>query len=445
MKLQSLVAVRSYRADILGSILFKGFAIVCSFILIPVMLKYLGPETFGVWIAIFSIVSWVIFFDLGFASGLRNKLSETLSRGDFRESSILISTAYGAMAILSFSLYMVFVFLNFFISWQDVFNTTVASSTELAFTMAIMVLLFLVNFTLMIILQVLHACQKTSVTVVHQFLSNFLALIVILAVRFLIEPSLMVICVAYGGSQILATLIISVAFFRKNNHILPGISLFHRDRIKSIASLGGQFFIIQLAVLVIFGTDKIIIVNLFGPEDLTGYELIFKIFSSILIVNTLFLAPLWSRYTHAAEANDLPWMRKALLQSNVVGGAMLFPIVLLCCFGAEIIDFWAGYNIDGSAKLLIPIAIFVILRVWTDIYAYFLNGVGVIKGQMWLAVLQAVVNIPLSIWLGKQYGVAGVVYGSVLTLSLSGVVLPCSVFLYFKKVERLRRDISIGA
>ncbi|MFA7942779.1 lipopolysaccharide biosynthesis protein [Pseudomonas brenneri] len=431
MKLQQNAKL-NYAKEIWGSLFFKMLAIVCSFLLLPLMLRYLGGDQFGVWVAIFSVVSWVIFFDLGFGSGLRNKLSESLSRNDLIESSVLISTAYGAMAVLSFLLCSIFLVVNFFIDWQGVFNTHVASLSELRWSMAIIVVLFLVNFSLLIVLQVLHASKKTSLTVAHQFLANFIALIAILVLKIFIAPSLLVICLTYGLSQVLTTLLVSILFYRNAPNLMPRFRLFDLDRVRGIATLGGQFFIIQLAVLVIFSTDKIIVIKLFGPASLTEYELVFKAYSIILIMNTLFLAPLWSRYTHAAANHDYKWMSKTLGKSHWVCAVLFFPALILCLFGHDIIFLWAGYNIDASFNLLVAMFIFILLRVWSDIYAYFLNGVGMLKVQMWLAVFQAIINIPLSVTLGKMYGVSGVVYGSVATLSVSAILLPICAYHYLK-------------
>ncbi len=427
--------VNLYLLDMWGSLFFKVLAIACSFILLPLMLHYLGGDKFGVWVAIFSVVSWVVFFDLGFGSGLRNKLSESLSNGDFEESSILVSTAYGSMGMLSLFLYAAFLSVNFFIDWQGVFSTDVVPRYELQWSMAIMVFLFLLNFTLLIILQVLHASKKTFLTVAHQFLANFVALLAVLLANALVAPSLFVICVVYGVSQVFTTILISFVFYRKNLKLMPRCKLFKLDRVKAIASLGGQFFIIQLAVLVIFSTDKIIIIKLFGPAALTEYELVFKAYSAILIMSTLFLAPLWSRYTHAAAAKDYSWMSTTLRRSHWVCALLFVPSMILCFFGHEIIFLWAGYYLDPGFNLLVAMSVFVLLRVWSDIYAYFLNGVGVLKVQMWLAVVQAVINIPLSVTIARIYGVPGVIYGSILTVSLSAILLPICVYWYFKSTE----------
>lgn len=426
-----------YAIEIWGALLFKVLAVSCSFIMLPLMLNYLGGAKFGVWVAVFSIVSWVIFFDLGFGSGLRNKLSESLSREDKTESAILISTAYGAMSGLSLVLYLLFLIANYFLDWQSLFSTTDIPLTELQWAMAIAFFLFLVNFTLLIVLQVIHASKKTFITVAHQFLANFIALLSVFFISLFLLPSLKVICFAYGVSQVVTTLLVSVFFYRSNPELRPRLGLFRRDRVKSIAALGGQFFIIQLAVLVLFSTDKIIVIKLFGPTFLAEYELVFKAYSVILIMNTLFLAPLWSRYTHAAASKDYPWMRTALGKSHWVFAVLIVPALMLCVFGHDIILLWSGYSIDSNFDLLVAMLIFVLLRVWTDVYAYFLNGVGVLKLQMWLAVIQAVINIPLSVALGRVYGMPGVVYGSVLTLSLSAILLPICVYWYLGKVHKL--------
>lgn len=437
MKLLRRRKINLYLLDIWGSLFFKVLAIACSFILLPMMLHYLGGATFGVWVAIFSVVSWVVFFDLGFGSGLRNKLSESLSKGDLQESSILISTAYGSMGLLSLFLYALFICANFFIDWQAVFSTNVVSQYELQWSMAVLAFLFLLNFTLLIVLQVLHASKKTFLTVAHQFLANFFALVAVFLAKTLIAPSLFVICLLYGISQVVTTVYISFIFYRKNFSLVPNLRSFSVNRIKLIAFLGGQFFIIQLAVLVIFSTDKIIIIKLFGPAALTEYELIFKAYSAILIISTLFLTPLWSRYTHAAAEEDYSWMRGALRRSHWVCAILFIPSMILYFFGADIVFLWAGYRIESGSSLFLAMSIFVLVRVWSDIYAYFLNGVGVLKVQMWLAVVQAVINIPLSVAVAKIYGVSGVIYGSTLTLSLSAILLPLCVYWYLKNKKNL--------
>jgi O-antigen/teichoic acid export membrane protein len=46
---------------------------------------------------------------------------------------------------------------------------------------------------------------------------------------------------------------------------------------------------------------------------------------------------------------------------------------------------------------------------WQTIYVFFLNGIGKIKLQMILVSISALINIPLSIFLGRKFGLSGVI------------------------------------
>jgi O-antigen/teichoic acid export membrane protein len=51
-----------------------------------------------------------------------------------------------------------------------------------------------------------------------------------------------------------------------------------------------------------------------------------------------------------------------------------------------------------------------------------LNGIGKIKLQLYLGIIGSIVNIPLSVFLGKQIGVAGVTLSNVILFIVMGVV-----------------------
>lgn len=45
--------------------IYKILSMCLSYISIPLFLKYLGQQDYGLWMTIFSIVSWIYTFDLG--------------------------------------------------------------------------------------------------------------------------------------------------------------------------------------------------------------------------------------------------------------------------------------------------------------------------------------------------------------------------------------------
>jgi O-antigen/teichoic acid export membrane protein len=71
-------------------------------------------------------------------------------------------------------------------------------------------------------------------------------------------------------------------------------------------------------------------------------------------------------------------------------------------------------------------AVFVLIRVFGDIYMTFLNGIGKIKLQMWLYVFGALINIPLSIYFINylNLGSAGVILATCISLLGLAVAMP---------------------
>lgn len=94
---------RSVKAkrNIFTTFIFKGCSIAISLVLVPLTIHYVNPTQYGVWLTLSSIVGWFGFFDIGFGHGLRNKLTESISKGQYKLSRIYISTTYAILCILS--------------------------------------------------------------------------------------------------------------------------------------------------------------------------------------------------------------------------------------------------------------------------------------------------------------------------------------------------------
>ena len=57
--IRSKVAIK----NILLSGFVKGLNIAVSFLTVPLSLKYLSQEVYGVWLTIYSIMTWLMYFD----------------------------------------------------------------------------------------------------------------------------------------------------------------------------------------------------------------------------------------------------------------------------------------------------------------------------------------------------------------------------------------------
>ena len=415
----------NYLNQVSGSILYKIFGIIASFLVVPVMVHYLGHEKYGIWSTLLSIISWVLLFDLGLSNGTRNKVAETLALNNKKKARIYISTSYFSIGALSFVIYLLIFIASGLIDWQVVFNTKAESSEDLCKIIRIVSFFILFNFIISIVNNLYHAVQKSSAVVFGQFLTNISTLIFVYLLSKIVTQNIIYLAWVYGLVLVNSTMIMSFYFYKKNPDLIPALRHIKKDKINDLLELGIKFFIIQLSGLVIFTTDKIIITQLFGPEFVTPYDIVFKLFSIVIIANFIIVTPLWSAFTEAFTNNDYVWINSVINKFNLSMIPFIIFTVLLVLASPFIIKIWIGDDIYIPSSMLVSMGGFVIINTWNNNYASFVNGIGLIKPQMYSAILAGIINIPVSIFLAKNMGMhtSGIILGTILSLSIGGVVV----------------------
>ena len=139
---------RNYVRQIKGAVVYKAIAMLASFMYIPLMIHYLGQEQFGILATLLSVMSWVVFFDLGVGNGLRNKVAEALARNEKEEAGQYVASGYTLIGIIAVALWLLVTVAAHFIPWQSVFNTLSVSEKTLRLTVQIAAFFILLNFWL---------------------------------------------------------------------------------------------------------------------------------------------------------------------------------------------------------------------------------------------------------------------------------------------------------
>ena len=405
---------------------FKVLAIGISYLLVPLTINYLNIEQYGIWMTLLSIMSWVVFFDIGLGSGMRNKLAEALATNDIKLAKTYVSTAYIAISIIALIFFILLISILPFAPWNKVFNTTTVSNYELLKVVFIIGFFFLFNFVLSLYKQISYAYQQASLATLGQLLLNLFAIITIYLLIHYTSGRLLYLGIGYGLSMILSSLLLTYYFYKKHEEVIPSPRCVDLSKIRDIASLGVKFFIIQMAVLVIFATDNMIITQVLGPEYVTPYNVVWKLFSIVIMGHTILVTPLWSAYTEAYAKGDIKWIRNTLKKLNILMIPIIISVLVLIIFARDIINVWVGPNIRFSYYLVIFMGIYTVIATWNNIYAYFVNGIGRIKLQMYSAIIGGLINIPLSIYFASylDMGISGVILGTIVSLSLFAIIGP---------------------
>lgn len=427
----------NYLKQVKRSLVFKIGTIGASFIAVPLMISYLGEEKFGIWATMLTIFNWIMLFDFGVANGLKNKVSESLVKENYTEASSYISTAYGLIGLFSLFFYILFLLISAYIPWNQFYNTKNISYTELRSASLILAFFIFFNFWLSLINQIYHGLQKSSFIIFGQFVSNFFALIFIVVLKNYTKSSILLLTWAYGFSMITSNILLSVFIFRTLNRLAPKIKYFDKTKIKPLLGIGVKFFVIQIAVVVIFLTDKILITQLLGPSSVTPYEVLFKLFSTITISHSLLLTPLWPAFSDAFYKQDFRWIQINLWQQIKIVVLLIFISFLLALFGPSIVDLWVGNQVKASGELYFLFAFFVSVSVWNNVFACFVNSTNKINIQFYTSIFGAILNVPLSIFFVNTLGMglSGIILSTIVSLSFFAFLGPIQVYNTLYRVK----------
>ena len=151
------------------------------------------------------------------------------------------------------------------------------------------------------------------------------------------------------------------------------------------------------------------------------------------------LSPYWSRYTMCATKKDYTSIFSYLKKTLLITLFLFILILITSKMGFYIVDIWMGGVEYYSREVFLAMAILTALMNWSSIFSTLFNGIGVLKIQVYISIVAIFVNIPLSIILVKWYGfgVEGIIYGTIASLSIFGIIAP---FIVRRKILKACLD-----
>lgn len=417
--------------------LTRPLSMFLSFIQIRFMVTYLGNEKYGIWATLLSIMSWISCCDMGIGNGLRNKLGEAFSSGNKESAKEYIATSYFVIFIISLSLFMIGFTISLFLDWQKIFNSLVFNKIDYVFIICLNLFFVCMNFISAICNQIFYAHQDAAKVSFNQLTSQILFLPLLILLMRKNDSNLILLSISYGGTIFISNICWTMAFFCKQKDFRCGLRYIKRKRISDVMGLGGRFFVMQISSIVIFTTDNLLISQLFGPSEVTAYDVVYKLFSLISIGHNIILLPLWSGFTDAYVKFDIKWIIKTLKRLIFFQFIVIFGCILFAVLSQWIIKLWIGKEILIPKHLILFMAVYMMINTWNGIFSTFLNGIGEINLSMFICIIQGIINIPLSIYLAKYFGISGIILGTIFTLLISAVASSLQTFFILIRKEKL--------
>ena len=427
------------KKNIFASILIKGVDVVIGLLLVPLTLGYLNVYEYGIWMTLYTLLSWINSFDIGLSNGLRNKLAEAVALGNKEKARSYVSTTVIILSVIAVILVFVFSIASEWLNWYTILNVEEKNVSNLSKIVYLSFCLFCFNFVFKFIGSIYQALQLPAVNSGIAFAGHLLSLLTIWLCTKLLPGNLMIVALIYSAFPPLVYLCCyPITFFKLFPYLSPSIRYFRRENVRELLSLSVLFFLIQIAGIVLFSLTNLIISHQFGPDKVTPYDIAYKYYQIPVMLFNLLIVPVWSAVTDAYTKGELDWImavnKKLKMMLVLIAALMLFMTIV----SQAVFRIWIGDAVQIPYSLCLLMAIYTFLILYSISYSYLLNGMNKVSLQAVNTVIVAILFYPICLFFSRRWGVEGVLIG-MCACNISGAVLNA---LQFYKVVR-GKDVGI--
>ena len=414
----------------------KGAAAAAMLISVPLTLRYLGPERFGLWMAISAVISMLGFADFGLGNGILNAVSHASGRNDKTAIHQSVSNGFIMLAAIGGVMLLVFVAVYPHVPWPSVFNVNSdTAAIESGPVVFVLVICFIATLPLGATQKIQLGLQQGYWGNLWEAVGSVLGLLgIIVAIQ--LQAGLHWIALSMAGVPLIFRAVNTLVFFGYQEKVLrPSFGHLDFDVIRRLIRTGFLFFVLQLAVVVGFQSDNIIIARILGVEAVAGYDVALKLSTLPAMFIGLVVVAQWPAYGEALTRGDSDWIRRTFIRTIRLSLLVAIPFALVfLTWGDVLIRVWAGPEVVPSMALLAGMSIWSVMMVLGSVIGVLLNGLHVVKFQAINSLLMATANILLSIYLVGLFGVVGAIFGTISAYTIF-TLLPCWYYI--------RRHISI--
>lgn len=433
-----------YRRSFLTSVsvIFSKFiSSLVMFISIPLTISYLGNERFGLWMTISSVLLVLnTFSDLGLGTSYMNKVSEFVGKQNTTFIRKYTSNTFLVLCSTAFIIFISFLSINPLINWEELLKIqTPLAQKEVGTALTVLVTIFALSLPFILVEKFQEGNQEGYKSNIWQSSGNLLSLggIFIVVYFKLGVPALII---ATSGTIMLTRIInFLYQFYYKQTIPGPNIKDFDPNIIKNLFRIGIVFFAINVFQVIGYNSDHFIISNILGVSAVSLYSVVQKL-SLVALIFWSFTNSLWPAYTEALARKDYQWIQKTIRRTlliNVILG--IFIGIFLTLFGSPIISLWTEGKLVPPIHLLLGFSFYILVNGLVGTFAIIYNSSFILKWQLPLIIVSSISSIFFKIIFCKYYGVAGVVWATVISYSLF-YILPSIIIInkfFIKKLKYL--------
>lgn len=428
--------------NIASSLLARGFSIISTFVMIPIILHAFGVERYGVWVIAISLGSLFTLADFGVVNSMLSYFSKAFGQSDGNAMQRLFNSTLLMSFIAAVALTVSLFAATQMIDWGRFFgvaNETLAR--EASWVVFLTGAGIAIQFPLAAVRHARLGMLQGVPVNMWDLAGSLLATISLVIAA--LNGADIITCAALWTILPAVPKAISAILFLLFDERAPAPARIdvNWDTSKMLLIAGGVFTLSGLCQALAVQSDQILIANVLGISEVAPYSVVQRLFSQPQIFVALLVAAQWPSYGEALGRGDGDWITKHFIQSlGVVTAFAFLCAAFLAIFCSEILELWVGKVVRAEPTLVLGMAIYCVVACVSNAIIAFFLALGLHRRVIILQIAMFAVNLPVSLVLLPLIGSAGAIYGTALgyliAILIPGLVSLRSTFDAFPRLQK---------
>lgn len=401
--------------------------LILTFILTPILVHNMGLYDYGLWEIVTALVGYAGILDLGLTPTISRFAAKYRAEEDRERLQAIFSTSVVFMLATGLLIGITGVIVAVVFSSQISGEVASSSNHYQYFLLIISVHLFF-KFPGIVVESFLEGFQKyylkNSITVINSIIGAFVLVALVSETNALILLALVNtigLSLKYG---------IYFLFLSKDSEYPTKFesTLASFATLRELLRFGLKSFVQGISFRLERGTDALVIAYVIGASVVPFYTIpmgLINYFRLILMTSTHVFMPLFSELDSKGDQERI--VRIYLVASRlVVAGSFLLGIGIVI-LGARFIGLWMGPEFFAESRnIIVLLVLFSLVPSMNPFCSRYLTAIGKHGIFAKLAPISAVLNIALSVYFAKRFGIWGVALGSLIP-----VLLFVPIYMYY--------------
>lgn len=368
---------KAIKYTVAASLGAKVFSVACTFAQVPIALRYLGAEAYGLWVTLVSVLLVLNFVDFGVGVGMQHAMARAFGSDDsvaLRRSFWTGAAFLTGFALVAIALTVPIVWL---FPWADILHVQDPwLRPHVGKALGITLLAFAVGLPFNAVSRLAAAVQRGWWHAFWIAVGSLLTLVAVAATAKL----------RWGFLPFLATAMfvpvvqglgLFVHLCRQLGWPLRPAAVLPREQRVVMLQQSLFFALPQTGLALLQTLPPLAIATSCGAAAVTGFNLLMRLLGVLQQIQILYLTPLWPAYTEAHVRGERDWIWRSFGRSLAMTAALVVLSGLIAWKGDPLLHLWLRRAFDPVGReLKIATLAWCVVQLAAQPLVYFLVGLG---------------------------------------------------------------------